>query len=39
MDNRTTAAYAMNKMMGTTTGDMRAFSLMFPFWQNQASGA
>jgi CubicO group peptidase (beta-lactamase class C family) len=28
MDARTTVAYAMNKMAPTTTGDMRAFSLM-----------
>lgn len=32
MDHHTTAAYAMNKMAGTTTGDMRAFTLMMPFW-------
>ncbi len=29
---RTTIAYAMNKMAGTTTGDMRAFSLAMAVW-------
>ncbi|MBI1361083.1 MAG: serine hydrolase [Alphaproteobacteria bacterium] len=33
MDARTTFAYAMNKMAGTTVGDMRAFSLMMEMWQ------
>lgn len=33
MDARTTIAYAMNKMAGTTTGDMRAFALAMGFWQ------
>ena len=33
MDARTTIAYAMNKMAGTTTGDMRAFSLAMAMWQ------
>lgn len=32
MDARTTFAYAMNKMAGTTTGDMRAFGLMMAMW-------
>jgi hypothetical protein len=32
MDARTTIAYAMNKMSGTTTGDLRAFSLAMAFW-------
>jgi hypothetical protein len=32
-DARTTFAYAMNRMVGTTTGDMRAFSLMMPMWE------
>jgi CubicO group peptidase (beta-lactamase class C family) len=33
MDARTTFGYAMNKMAGTTTGDMRAFGLMMEMWQ------
>lgn len=33
MDARTTIAYAMNKMSGTTTGDFRAFSLATAFWE------
>lgn len=32
MDNRATHAYAMNRMMGTTTGDARAFTLAMPMW-------
>ena len=32
MDARTTLAYAMNKMAGTTTGDMRAFGLAMAMW-------
>jgi CubicO group peptidase (beta-lactamase class C family) len=32
MDARTTIAYAVNKMSGTTTGDLRAFSLAMAFW-------
>lgn len=32
MKARTTIAYAMNKMAGTTTGDMRAFSLAMAMW-------
>jgi CubicO group peptidase (beta-lactamase class C family) len=32
MDARTTFGYAMNKMAGTTTGDMRAFSLAMAMW-------
>lgn len=32
MDARTTFAYAMNRMAGTTTGDMRAFSLCMAMW-------
>ena len=32
MDNRATYAYTMNRMVGTTTGDMRAFSLAMPMW-------
>ncbi len=33
MEARTTFAYAMNKMMGTTTGDMRAYGLAMAMWQ------
>ena len=33
MDARTTFAYAMNRMVGTTTGDMRAFTLAMAMWQ------
>src|SRR4029453_11484325 len=33
MDARTTFGYAMNKMHGTTTGDMRAFGLAMAMWQ------
>lgn len=33
MDARTTFAYAMNRMAGTTTGDMRAFGLAMAMWQ------
>lgn len=33
MDARATYAYAMNKMAGTTTGDMRAFSMIMQMWQ------
>ena len=33
LDARTTFAYAMNKMSGGTTGDMRAFSLIMPMWE------
>jgi CubicO group peptidase (beta-lactamase class C family) len=32
MKARTTIAYAMNKMAGTTTGDMRAFGLAMAMW-------
>jgi CubicO group peptidase (beta-lactamase class C family) len=32
LDARTTIAYAMNKMSGTTTGDLRAFGLAMAFW-------
>src|SRR6202008_667481 len=32
MDAHTTFAYAMNKMEGTTTGDMRAFGLAMAMW-------
>ncbi len=32
MDARTTFGYAMNKMAGTTTGDMRGFSLLMAAW-------
>jgi len=33
MEARTTFAYAMNRMVGTTTGDMRAFGLAMAMWQ------
>jgi CubicO group peptidase (beta-lactamase class C family) len=33
MDARTTFGYAMNKMAGTTTGDMRALGLAGAMWQ------
>lgn len=33
MDARTVFAYAMNKMAGTTTGDMRAFSTAMAMWE------
>jgi len=33
MDARTTFGYAMNRMVGTTTGDTRAFSLAVAMWQ------
>ncbi len=32
MDARTSFGYAMNKMAGTTTGDMRAFGLAMAMW-------
>ncbi len=32
MDAHATFGYAMNKMAGTTTGDMRAFSLAMTMW-------
>jgi CubicO group peptidase (beta-lactamase class C family) len=37
LDARTTFAYAMNKMAGTTVGDMRAFSLAIAMWQALAA--
>jgi hypothetical protein len=33
MDARTTFAYVMNKMAGTTTGDMRGFGLLMAMWE------
>ncbi|WP_250004158.1 serine hydrolase domain-containing protein [Actinoplanes sp. M2I2] len=33
LDARTSIAYAMNKMSGTTTGDFRAFGLATAFWE------
>ena len=33
MDARTTFGYVMNKMAGTTTGDMRALGLAMAMWQ------
>jgi CubicO group peptidase (beta-lactamase class C family) len=32
MDARTSFGYAMNRMVGTTTGDMRAFGLAMAMW-------
>jgi CubicO group peptidase (beta-lactamase class C family) len=32
MDARTTMAYVMNRMQGTTTGDVRAFGLCMAMW-------
>ena len=37
MDARTTFSYVMNRMEGTTTGDMRAFSLAMAMWQAMAA--
>jgi len=37
MDARTTFAYAMNRMVGTTTGDMRAFALAMAMWEAMAA--
>ena len=34
MDARTTFGYAMNRMVGTTTGDMRAFGLAMAMWES-----
>lgn len=36
MENRMTIAYAMNRMEGTTTGDMRAITLAAGVWQAMA---
>ena len=36
MENRMTIAYAMNRMEGTTTGDMRAITLAALVWQAMA---
>jgi CubicO group peptidase (beta-lactamase class C family) len=37
LDAQTTFAYAMNKMAGTTVGDLRAFSLAMAMWQALAA--
>lgn len=37
MDARATFSFVMNKMMGTTTGDVRAFSLAMTMWQALAA--
>ncbi|MCA8901700.1 MAG: beta-lactamase family protein [Hyphomonas sp.] len=37
LKNRLTIAYAMNRMEGTTTGDMRAITLAAQVWQAMAS--
>jgi CubicO group peptidase (beta-lactamase class C family) len=34
MDARTTFGYAMNRMVGTTTGDLRAFALAMAMWDS-----
>lgn len=39
MDARTSIAYAMNKMSGTTTGDLRAFGLAMAFWAASSATA
>lgn len=36
LDARTSIAYAMNKMSGTTTGDERALGLTMAFWEASA---
>ena len=33
MDARASYAFVMNRMMGTTTGDIRAFGLISAMWQ------
>ena len=37
MDARTTFSYVMNRMEGTTTGDMRGFGLAMAMWQALAA--
>ena len=36
MDAKTSFGYAMNRMVGTTTGDMRAFALAMAMWDAQS---
>lgn len=38
MKARTSISYVMNRMVGTTTGDVRGFGLAMAFWQGLASG-
>lgn len=38
MKARTTISYVMNRMVGTTTGDVRGFGLAMAFWQGLAAG-
>lgn len=38
MKARTSISYVMNRMVGTTTGDVRGFGLAMAFWQGVASG-
>lgn len=38
MDARTTLSYVMNRMEGTTTGDLRGLGLAMAFWQGLAAG-
>ncbi|MGE0046548.1 MAG: serine hydrolase, partial [Hyphomonadaceae bacterium] len=37
MDARTTFSYVMNRMVGTTTGDVRGFSIVMAMWQALAA--
>jgi CubicO group peptidase (beta-lactamase class C family) len=37
MDAKTTFGYAMNRMVGTTTGDVRAFGLAMAMWESLAN--
>jgi hypothetical protein len=37
MDAKATYAYAMNKMAATTTGDMRAFTILMAAWGAMAA--
>lgn len=37
MKARTTISYVMNRMVGTTTGDVRGFGLAMAFWQGLAA--
>ncbi|QJQ31660.1 beta-lactamase family protein [Sphingomonas lacunae] len=38
MKARTSISYVMNRMVGTTTGDVRGFGLAMAFWQGMANG-
>lgn len=39
MDARASFGYAMNRMVGTTTGDLRALSIIMPIWTTLAESA